>query len=152
MVGWDFTAETVSRRYLGDITYLPIADGRNLYLATVIDLCSRKLAEWAMADHMRTALGAARRERSSLAGVFHSYHGSVYTSKAYTALCEKVDVLQSMGAVGSSPLTGYSSRDPLWRHAGRIDMRRVSGSWVSEGFRFASTAAMTWHLRGAVGA
>jgi transposase InsO family protein len=42
------------RRYVGDITYLPIADGSNVYLATVIDLGSRKMAGWAMADHMRT--------------------------------------------------------------------------------------------------
>jgi hypothetical protein len=42
--------------YAGDITYLPIADGSNLYLATVIDLASRRLVGWAVADHMRTDL------------------------------------------------------------------------------------------------
>lgn len=71
------------RRYVGDITYLPIADGSNLYLATCIDLGSRKLAGWQVADHMRAglvedALRAAARDRGSLAGaVFHSDHGSV---------------------------------------------------------------------------
>lgn len=93
---------------MGDITYLPIADGSNLYLATCIDLGSRKLAGWAMAEHMRTglvegALTAAWRERGSLQGaIFHSDHGSVYTSKAYTSLCEQLGVTQSMGAIGSS--------------------------------------------------
>ena len=40
----DFTADAVNLRYVGDITCLPIADGTNLYLATVIDCCSRRLA------------------------------------------------------------------------------------------------------------
>jgi transposase InsO family protein len=52
----DFTAGSPNRKYVGDITYLPLADGNNLYLATVIDCCSRKLAGWAVADHMRTEL------------------------------------------------------------------------------------------------
>ena len=104
----DFTAERPNRRYVGDITYLPLADGTNLYLATVIDCYSRRLAGWAIADHMRTelvedALRAAARDRGSLAGaVFHSDHGSVYASKAYAALCEQLKVTQSMGAVGTS--------------------------------------------------
>jgi transposase InsO family protein len=74
----------------------------------VIDLGSRKLAGWQIADHMRTelvehALHAAVRDRGSLAGaIFHSDHGSVYTSKAYTGLCERLKVTQSMGAIGSS--------------------------------------------------
>ena len=54
----DFTAERPNRRYVGDITYLPLADGTNLYLATVIDCYSRRLAGWAIADHMRTSLVA----------------------------------------------------------------------------------------------
>jgi len=104
----DFTAPAPNQKYVGDITYLPIADGTNLYLASVIDLCSRKLAGWQIADHMRTplvedALKAAARERGSLAGaIFHSDHGSVYTSKAYAELCEKLKVTQSMGAIGTS--------------------------------------------------
>lgn len=49
------------------------------------------------------ALTAAWRERGSLRGaVFHSDHGSVYTSNAYTDLGEQFGVIQSMGAIGSS--------------------------------------------------
>ena len=100
----DFTAERPNERYVGDITYLPLADGTNLYLATVIDCYSRRLAGWAIADHMRTelvedALKAAAATRGSLKdAVFHSDHGSVYCSKAYA----KLGVTKSMGAVGSS--------------------------------------------------
>lgn len=77
LLGRDFSIGAPCRRYVGDITYLPIAEGTNFYLATVIDLGSRKLAGWSMADHMRTelvedALKAAWHERGSLAGtVFH---------------------------------------------------------------------------------
>lgn len=104
----DFTAEAPGQRYVGDITYLPLADGQNLYLATVIDCYSRRLVGWAVADHMRTslvedALNAAAAARGSLAGaIFHSDHGSVYTSKDYARLCKKLGVTQSMGAVGTS--------------------------------------------------
>jgi len=108
LLGRDFTAESPNQRYVGDITYLPLADGTNLYLATVIDCYSRRLAGWAIADHMRTslvedALKAADATRGSLTGaVFHSDHGSVYTSKDYAKLCADLGVTQSMGAVGSS--------------------------------------------------
>jgi hypothetical protein len=79
----DFTAPAPNQRYVGDITYLPLADGNNLYLATVIDCYSRRLAGWSIADHMRTelvadALKAAAATRGDLAGaIFHSDHGSV---------------------------------------------------------------------------
>jgi len=104
----DFTAPLPNRTYVGDITYLPLADGRNLYLATVIDCCSRKLAGWAVADHMRTelvtdALKAALAERGSLRGaIFHSDHGTQYTSKDLAALCTQLGVTQSLGSIGSS--------------------------------------------------
>ncbi|GGK77579.1 hypothetical protein Ppa06_37780 [Planomonospora parontospora subsp. parontospora] len=49
-----FTASAPDRRYVGDITYLPTGDGRFLYLATVIDPPSRRLAGWSIADHMCT--------------------------------------------------------------------------------------------------
>ena len=74
----------------------------------MIDCYSRRLVGWSIADHMRTelvedALKAAAATRGSLAGaVFHSDHGSVYTSKDYATLCAALGVTQSMGAVGSS--------------------------------------------------
>ena len=82
LIGRDFTAAAINQRYVGDITYLPVGERGFLYLATVIDLHSRRLAGWAIADHMRTdliidALTAAWRTRGSLAGaIFHSDHGA----------------------------------------------------------------------------
>ncbi|MCD5317292.1 IS3 family transposase, partial [Kineosporia babensis] len=94
--------------YAGDITYLPIADGSNLYLATVIDLASRRLVGWAIADHMRTelvieALNDALATRGTLEGaIFHSDHGAQYTSNAFVEHCRKLGLRQSMGRIGSS--------------------------------------------------
>ncbi len=72
----DFTADAPNQRYVGDITYLPLADGHNLYLATVIDCYSRRLVGWSIADHMRTSLvtdtltnaAATRGSASALSG------------------------------------------------------------------------------------
>ena len=108
LLGRDFTAAAPNTTYVGDITYLPLATGGNLYLATVIDCCSRRVAGWAIADHMRTglvedALKAADSMRGGLTGsVFHSDHGSQYTSKDFANLCRDLGVTQSMGAVGTS--------------------------------------------------
>jgi transposase InsO family protein len=108
LLGRDFTAATPNTTYVGDITYLPLATGGNLYLATVIDCCSRRAAGWAIAEHMRTevvedALKAADALRGGLAGaIFHADHGSQYTSKDFAKLCAELGVTQSMGAVGSS--------------------------------------------------
>jgi transposase InsO family protein/transposase-like protein len=103
----DFTANEPNTKYVGDITYLPY-EGGHLYLATVIDLYSRRLVGWSIADHMRTelvcdALRAAQRERGTLAGaIFHGDHGAQYTSQDYAKLCADLGVTRSMGAVGSS--------------------------------------------------
>lgn len=104
----DFTAPAPNLKYVGDITYLPHSNGQFLYLATIIDCHSRRLVGWAIADHMRTslvtdALNAAVRERGSLAGAtVHHDHGAQYGSKDYAALCKRLGVRLSMGAVGSS--------------------------------------------------
>ncbi len=103
-----FTADAVNELYVGDITYLPISDGSNMYLATVIDCFSRRLVGFAIADHMRTslvvdALTSAAGQRGNLDGaIFHSDHGSVYTSGTFQKACRDLGVRQSMGAVGTS--------------------------------------------------
>jgi transposase InsO family protein len=108
LIGRDFTASAVNQRYVGDITYLPVGERGFLYLATVIDLHSRRLTGWAIADHMRTdlvtdALTAAGQTRGSLHGaVFHSDHGAQYTSKAFAAACGQAGIRQSMSKIGSS--------------------------------------------------
>ncbi|MGD9622969.1 MAG: IS3 family transposase [Mycolicibacterium sp.] len=92
LLGWDFCAEQPNTTCVGDITYLPLATGSNLYLATVIDCCSQRVAGWAIAEHMNWSrmhsMPPPRCQRGSLAGaVFHTGHGSHYTSKDFAKPC-----------------------------------------------------------------
>jgi putative transposase len=79
-IGRDFTAAHADTRWCGDITYIRTWTGW-AYLATVIDLHSRAVVGWALADHMRTtlitdALTMAITHRAPAAGViFHSDRG-----------------------------------------------------------------------------
>ncbi|MEU9380401.1 IS3 family transposase [Streptomyces sp. NPDC048279] len=104
----DFTATEPGRKYMGDITYLPLAGGEFLYLATVLDCFSRKVVGWSIAGHMRTRLVAdALRMAAATRGgldkaVFHSDHGAQYGSRAFADLCDQLGVTRSMGAVGTS--------------------------------------------------
>lgn len=105
----DFTASVPNRAWIGDITYLHIAGGRFLYLATVIDVYSRRLPGWSMADHMRAelvtdALKAAVRIRGGRVDgvIFHSDHGARHGSKAFADACRQAGIRRSMGAVGTS--------------------------------------------------
>ncbi|MFC9757304.1 IS3 family transposase [Streptomyces sp. NPDC056921] len=108
LIGRDSTPAATNTKCFGDITYLPIDGGKFCYLATVIDLASRRLAGWASADHMRAdlvtdTLAAAVRTRGSLAGsITHTDHGAQYTSRSFAEACRSAGVRQSMSAVGSS--------------------------------------------------
>ncbi len=92
-------------RWCGDITYIRTWEGW-AYLATVIDLASRKVVGWALADHMRTdlvadALRMACFQRRTPAGViFHSDRGCQYTSHDFAALAAELGVTLSIGRKG----------------------------------------------------
>jgi putative transposase len=94
----------------GDATYIPTDEGW-LYLASVIDACSRRLLGWSMTDHLRTelcldALEAAvgtRGGKHYIDGViFHSDHGCQYTADSFRDTCVELGVTQSMGTAGDS--------------------------------------------------
>ena len=94
-------AGTLNRVWVGDITYLRTWEGW-CYLATVIDLASRRVVGFAVADHMRTSLVAealtmATATRRPLPGlVFHSDRGSQYTSHAFTEQLKAQGIAQSL--------------------------------------------------------
>jgi putative transposase len=105
----DFTAAEPNRKWVGDMTEIPTAAGK-LYLATVIDLYSRRLLGAATGLHPNAELAceairmavAARGGADRIAGViFHTDRGSTYTAGNFTALCRRLDIRQSMGRVGS---------------------------------------------------
>src|SRR5262249_59292294 len=82
------------------------------YLCTVIDLHSRKVVGWAIADHMRTELVTAALDRAIANRrpppglIFHSDRGCQYTSAAFAAYCTKNQIRRSLGRTGISLLTG----------------------------------------------
>jgi putative transposase len=102
----DFDPPAPDTTWAGDITYLRTGEGW-LFLATVIDLFSRRVIGWSVAEHMRTDLVAdalnmavATRGGAVDGVVFHSDRGSQYTSRDFGELCEQLGVTQSMGATG----------------------------------------------------
>ena len=115
----DFTADRPNARWVGDMTEIPTAAGR-LYLATVIDLYSRRLLGAATSLHPDADLACAAiqmavasrggvdavngpnwREDHSQRVIFHTDRGSTYTANSFTTLCRQLGVRQSMGRVGS---------------------------------------------------
>lgn len=95
----------IDRRYVGDITYVSTWEGW-AYLATVIDLASRRVVGWALADHMRTelvtdALDMAFHQRRPGEGVvFHSDRGCQYTSGDYATYARDHGFRLSVGRKG----------------------------------------------------
>jgi transposase InsO family protein len=106
LVGRDFNPTGPDVCWCGDITYLRTGEGW-CYLATVIDLYSRRVIGWSVADHMRTELIASALEMAVATRggrvddvIFHSDRGSQYTSSEFGDLCAELGVVQSMGATG----------------------------------------------------
>ena len=99
--------ELPNQVWAGDITFIPTANGW-IYLAVVIDLCSRKIVGWALADHLRTELVAAALQQAlgsrDIAPelIFHSDRGSQYGSGAYRQLLRQAGMRQSMSARANS--------------------------------------------------
>jgi putative transposase len=92
------------RVWAGDLTFIPTSGNGWLYLAVIIDLCTRKIVGWALADHMRSELVTdalkqaldSRRPAPNL--IFHSDRGSQYGSAEYRQLLRKAKIQQSMSA------------------------------------------------------
>lgn len=109
LVERDFSAEEPDGLWLTDLTYIATDEGW-LYLCSILDVFSRRLLGWSMAEHMRTelctdALDAAVmvRGRGHFVGtVLHSDHGCQFTSEDFKARCTALGIVQSMGSVGDS--------------------------------------------------
>jgi putative transposase len=102
----DFEAKLPNQKWCVDITYVPTDQG-TLYLAAVIDLCSRKIVGWSMADHMRAslcidALEMALLHRRPCEGlIHHSDRGVQYACEDYQEKLEKHGIACSMSRVGN---------------------------------------------------
>jgi putative transposase len=101
----DFTTDSPGTKLVGDITYLHTWQGW-LYLATVIDCFNREVIGYAIAEHMRTDLVldalemAARNHTLTDDCIFHSDHGSQYTSAGFAGKLTDLHMRQSLGRTG----------------------------------------------------
>ncbi len=104
LVSRDFTASSIDQLWVADITYVPTATGF-LFLAVVVDACSRRVVGWSMATTLETrlvldALNMALFQRRPHSVIHHSDHGCQYTSIAFGKRCREAGVRPSMGSVG----------------------------------------------------
>jgi len=101
-----FEATVPNQVWLADITYLPTSEGW-LYLATVLDLATRKVVGWSMREHMRAELTCAalmmaiQRQHPAPGLLHHSDRGSQYAAADYRKLLAAAGMRQSMSRRGN---------------------------------------------------
>jgi transposase InsO family protein len=107
-LGRNFTADHVDQAWCGDVTFIRTAEGP-MYLATVIDLYSRRCLGYAMSAHhdqeltiaslrMAAATRGGRRPRT----IFHTDRGGEYVGSDHAKACRRLGLVQSMGRVASA--------------------------------------------------
>ncbi|HET7070208.1 MAG TPA: IS3 family transposase, partial [Nocardioides sp.] len=110
LIGRDFPASGLNRKWYGDGTEIPTDEGK-LYLDSVLDMASRRIIGHAIDEHHDAALAIAsvqmavtvRGGRAAVAGVvFHTDQGSEYTAGDCRKACTRMGITQSMGRVGSA--------------------------------------------------
>jgi transposase InsO family protein len=146
----DFSAPAPNLKWCGDMTEIPTDEGK-LYLATVLDLFSRRLLACPTSEHPNAELAcdaikiaaAVRGGRANVDRViFHTDRGSTYTASSFTVLCkDKLGIRQSMGRVGScfdnaaaESLFSTLEHEVLSRHhfTTRAEARAVVLAWCHE--------------------
>lgn len=102
----NFGALASNEKWCADITYIPTDEGW-LYLATILDLYTKKIVGWAMRDHMRTELPLAalmmaiQRQKPLPSLIHHSDRGSQYASDDYRQALADAGMVQSMSRKGN---------------------------------------------------
>lgn len=146
LIGRRFAPGAPDVAWVGDITYIPTGEGF-LYLASVLDLGSRRWLGYSMADHMRTELvsdalnmAVATRGGQVNRTIFHGDRGSQYMSGDYRQLITSHNMVQSVGRTGvcwdnSVAEAAWSSlkRELVhrYRFATRADARRAIFVWIN---------------------
>ncbi|HEV2086703.1 MAG TPA: IS3 family transposase [Cryptosporangiaceae bacterium] len=146
LVGRLFDPDRLDHTWAGDVTSVATDEGW-LYLATVLDLGSRRLLGYSMSqaadtDHVinAVAMAVAARGRTTMAGtIFHSDRGSTYTSARYRQTCTDLELRQSAGRTGScldnaaaESFFATLKQELGRRHfATRADARRTIFAWIN---------------------
>jgi len=108
LVKRDFPAKEVNKKWYGDGTEIPTGEGK-LYLASVLDMASRRVLGFALGEHHDAqlaygalAMAVAVRGGQAPGVIFHTDQGSEYTAGVIRAACERLGICQSMGRPGSA--------------------------------------------------
>jgi transposase InsO family protein len=108
LVKRDFPAQQVNRKWYGDGTEIKTGEGK-LYLASVMDMASRRVLGHALGEHHDAALAysalvmaVAARGGQAPAVILHTDRGSEYTATLVRQACERLGIRQSMGRPGSA--------------------------------------------------
>jgi putative transposase len=105
LLSWPFRQTACDQAWVADITFVPTQQGW-LYLAVVLDVCSRSVVGWAMSDRPQQELASAAlamavaRRRPQAGTIHHSDQGSQYTSKAYRQQLADAGLVASMSRKG----------------------------------------------------
>ena len=146
LVGRRFAPAAPDIAWVGDITYIATGEGW-LYLASVLDLGSRRLLGYSMADHMRTelvadalAMAAGARSGATAGIIFHGDRGSQYMSGDYRAQIAGLEMVQSVGRTGvcwdnavAESFWSSLKREVVHRRrfATRAEARRAIFAWIN---------------------
>jgi len=110
LIGRNFGTDRLNHKWYGDGTEIPTDEGK-LYLDSVLDMGSRRIAGFAIGEHHDADLAqaalqmavAVRGGKAAVAGVImHTDQGSEYTAQAFRTACGRMGITQSMGRVGSA--------------------------------------------------
>lgn len=115
----DFKTKDINEKWLGDITYIYTKKNGWCYLASVLELHTRKIIGYSLSKTMTTdivinALDMACKDKRSLKGlIFHSDLGSQYTSRSVKEYCSKLGITQSFSKKGcpydNAPMEAFHS-------------------------------------------
>ena len=146
LVGRRFNPGCPDVAWVGDITYVPTGEGW-LYVASVLDLGSRRLIGYSMADHMRTELvidaldmAASARSATTAGIIFHGDRGSQYMSGDYQQRIADLEMIQSVGRTGvcwdnavAEAFWASLKREVVhrYRFTTRAQARRAIFAWIN---------------------
>ena len=149
LLGRDFTASAPDRVWLADLTYIWTAQGW-LYLAVVLDLFSRRVVGWAMADHLGHELALAAldmaiaRQRPAPGLLHHSDRGVQFAAHEYRKRLQQHGILCSMSRKGdcwdNAPMESFyatlkgelvEQRDYLTHAEARADIFQFLEGWYN---------------------
>ena len=106
LLAQDFSTHSSNQIWLSDITYIATPEGW-LYLASILDLHTRKIVGWSIASHMSQELCinaleiAYRRQKPAPGLIFHTDQGSQYASKGFKSKLLAYKMIQSMSRRGN---------------------------------------------------